>query len=93
MSVPAGFGPWWESAVKSPVSQTAARVQVDVRTLLQDAMLYSPQVTAIQTEPEVQYRVITQEEAKFDWSTFLEATYDDLNDPVGNDLTTGNGQD
>ncbi len=92
-SVPAGFTPWWNASVKSPVSPVASTLQVDVRTLLQDAMLYSPQVTAIKTEPEVQYRVITQEEAKFDWTTFLEATYDDLNDPVGNDLTTGNGED
>jgi len=92
-AVPAGYGPWWDTAVKHPVNQSTTTLAVDVRTLLQDAMLYSPQVTAIKTEPEVQYRVITQEEAKFDWTAFLEATYDNLNDPVGNDLTTGNGQD
>ncbi|MCP4788084.1 MAG: TolC family protein [Fuerstiella sp.] len=55
-------------------------------------MLYSPQVIAIQTEPEVQYRVVTQEAAKFDWTAFLETTYDDLNDPIGNTLTTANGE-
>ena len=92
-AIPPGYEPWWNSAVKHPVNQAATTLPVDVRTLLQDAMLYSPQVTAIKTEPEVQYRVITQEEARFDWTAFLEATYDNLNDPVGNDLTTGNGQD
>ena len=45
---------------------------------------------AIQTEPEVQYWVANQEAARFDWTTFLEATYSDLNDPVGNTLTLGN---
>ena len=56
-------------------------------------MLYSPQVNAIKAEPEVQYRVITQEAAKFDWTAFLETTYDDLNDPVRNTLTTATGED
>lgn len=66
---------------------------VDVSLLVQKAMQSSPQVLALQAEPEVQQRVVWQEEAAFDWRTFLETTYDDLNDPVGNALTTGNNAD
>lgn len=89
--LPPGFRPWWDATVRKSTGLAKTSVNVDVSKLLQDAMLYSPQVTAIQTEPEVQYRVVTQESAKFDWTAFLEATYDDLNDPIGNTLTTANG--
>jgi outer membrane protein TolC len=89
--LPPGFTPWWDSTVRHSTGLAKTSVDVDVSKLLQDAMLYSPQVIAIQTEPEVQYRVVTHESAKFDWTAFLEATYDDLNDPIGNTLTTANG--
>lgn len=92
-SIPMGYVPWWDMSVRQSTDMSANSIPVDVSSLLRDAMLYSPQVTAIKAEPEVQHRVIIQESAEFDWTVFLDATYDDLNDPVGNELTTGNGQD
>ncbi|APZ90974.1 Outer membrane efflux protein [Fuerstiella marisgermanici] len=91
--LPPGFKPWWDFNVSQPTGHAPSSIAVEVGSLLQNALLYSPQVSAIQTEPEVQYRVITQEAAAFDWTAFLETKYDDLNDPVGNTLTTGNGED
>lgn len=91
--MPAEFKPWWDAIVRQPVNPRAATMQVNVSNLLQDALLYSPQIVAIQTEPEVKYRVVTQEAARFDWTAFLETTYNDLNEPVGNELTTGTGDD
>lgn len=92
-AIPQGYVPWWDAIVRQSSGVSRNSMPVDVSQLLRDAMLYSPQVTAIKAEPEVQYRVITQEAAEFDWTVFLDATYDDLNDPVGNELTTGNGDD
>lgn len=91
--IPAGFTPWWDKVVQRSLGVHASSHSVNVSSLLQDALEHSPQVVAIKTEPEIQYRVVTQEAAKFDWTAFLEATYDDLNDPVGSDLATGNGED
>ena len=92
-AMPTAFRPWWDSIVRQAVNPRAATMEVNVSSLIQDALLYSPQVVAIQAEPEVQYRIITQEAARFDWTAFLETTYNDLNDPVGNELTTGTGED
>lgn len=92
-SIPGEFRPWWDPIVRQSAGIAPSSIPVDVGRLLQDALLFSPQVTAIKAEPEVQYRVITQEAARFDWSVFLDATYDDLNDPIGNALTTDNGAD
>lgn len=91
--LPPGFAPWWDASVRQSTGPGGTSLPVDVGALLQDALLHSPQVNAIKAEPEVQYRVITQEAAKFDWTAFLETTYDDLNDPVGNTLTTATGED
>lgn len=91
--LPPGFSPWWDQSVQQSTGPAGNSIPVDVGTLMQDALSHSPQVNAIKAEPEVQYRVITQEAAKFDWTAFLEATYDDLNDPVGNTLTTATGED
>ncbi|MEZ6061184.1 MAG: TolC family protein [Planctomycetaceae bacterium] len=91
--VPATYSPWWDNAVRSGTGLTSSTLPVDMSMLLQDALLYSPQVLAIKAEPEVLYRVIGQEVANFDWSTFLSGVYSNLNDPVGNTLTLGpNGQ-
>ncbi|MEZ6126458.1 MAG: TolC family protein [Planctomycetaceae bacterium] len=91
--IPAGFAPWWDHPVRQGSGNSGQMLPVDVSMLLQDALLYSPQVMAIRAEPEVQYRVVTQEAAKFDWTAFLENTYDNLNDPVGNTLTVGGNGD
>lgn len=92
-AMPSDFRPWWDQIVRQPLNSRAATMQVNVSNLLQDALLYSPQVVAIQAEPEVKYRLVTQEAARFDWTAFLESTYNDLNDPVGNELTTGTNED
>lgn len=89
-AMPPDFRPWWDSLVTSRMGIAPVTLPVEVGTLVQRAMLTSPQILALQAEPEVAQRVVWQEEAAFDWRTFLETTYDGLNDPVGNTLTTGN---
>ena len=80
---------WWDGPVRAATGMAPNAVPVRLESLVQEAMLYSPQVLAIKTEPHVQYHVVGQEEARFDWSVFLEATFDDLKDPVGNTLALG----
>ncbi|MBL8815467.1 MAG: TolC family protein [Planctomyces sp.] len=91
--LPPELSVWWDDLVLQHLGIAPNSASVDVGTLVQNAMLYSPQVLALQAEPEVQQRIVLQEEAAFDWRSFLETTYDDLNDPVGNTLTTGNNDD
>ncbi|MCA9034039.1 MAG: TolC family protein [Planctomycetaceae bacterium] len=91
--MPIEFRPWWDSLVRNHMGIAPTPMTVDAAGLVRQAMLYSPQILALQAEPEVQQRIVWQEEAQFDWRTFLETTYDDLNDPVGNRLTTGDLSD
>ena len=80
---------WWDLPVRESTGMAPNVVPVTLEGLVQKAMLFSPQVLAVKTEPHVQYHVVGQEEARFDWAVFLETTFDDFKDPVGNTLTLG----
>lgn len=80
---------WWDGLVRSSTGMAPQSVPVRLADLVQKSLFYSPQVLAIKTEPHVQYHVVGQQEARFDWSVFLETTWDDLKDPVGNELALG----
>lgn len=90
VQLPRDFTAWWDPLVKQQAGLAPAGLPVDVTSLVQQALVHSPKVQVLQADPEVQLRVVKQEEAVFDWRAFLDTKYDDLNDPVGNTLTTGN---
>lgn len=90
VQLPRDFTAWWDPLVKQQAGLAPTGLPVDVTSLVQQALVHSPKVQVLQADPEVQLRVVKQEEAVFDWRAFLDTKYDDLNDPVGNTLTTGN---
>ncbi len=90
VELPADFAPWWDAVINQPMrAGTATSQQVGVESLTMAALEHSPQVTAIRIDPAIREAVICEEQAFFDWTAFLDTTYDDKNDPVGNTLTTG----
>jgi len=88
--MPENFAAWWDGMVQQRAGIAPRTLAVDVTSLVQQALVHSPKVQVLQADPEVQQRVVKQEEAVFDWRAFLDSKYDDLNDPIGNTLTTGN---
>jgi outer membrane protein TolC len=88
--LPNDFVAWWDPLVRESAGLAPNTVPVEVATLVQQALAHAPQVQVLQADPEVQYTIVSQEEAAFDWRAFLDAKYSDLNDPIGNTLTTGN---
>ena len=87
-SIPPTFEPWW-GAMLGQSLRSRESLPVDVSGLVLAALQHSPMVSAIELTPEIRRTAIFEEEAAFDWATFLETTYDDVNEPVGNTLTTG----
>lgn len=88
--IPLNFSPWWESRIAVPTQPSSIAVGVD--DLLQAALAYSPNIRAISIEPSIRDSYLFEEGAAFDWRAFLENGYSDKNDPVGNQLTTGNSE-
>lgn len=91
VQLPGDFIAWWDPLVRQSAGLATQTLPVEVATLVQQALANAPQVQVLQSNPEVQYAIVRQEEATFDWRSFLDAKYSDLNDPVGNTLTIGPG--
>ncbi len=91
VQLPGDFVAWWDPLVRQSAGLAPQTLPVEVATLVQQALANAPQVQALQADPEVQYTIVRQEEAAFDWRSFLDAKYSDLSDPVGNTLTIGSG--
>lgn len=85
--------PWWDASIKQPISQSEDSIPVDIGSLTVGALQHSSFVKVISADPSIRQAELLQEQAAFDWRAFLETTYNDANDPVGNDLTTGNDAD
>ncbi|MDB2685701.1 TolC family protein [Mariniblastus sp.] len=88
--LPRGFTPWWAQQNQNPLGLKASPIQVSLDSLLHRALTSSPHIQVAATQPHIRQAVLLEESSRFDWLAYLESTYDDQNDPVGNTLTTGN---
>ncbi len=92
-AIPPEYVPWWLNFVRSASGPNADELPVSLDTLLQSALQHSPFIQIAATEPHIRQSTVFEEAAQFDWRTFLETNYNDTNDPIGNELTTGNNAD
>lgn len=87
------YGAWWDELVTRRAGIAEQVMPIRVGALIQQALVSSPHVQVAATEPHIQNTILVEEQSKFDWRAFLETQYDNLNDPIGNTLTTGNNDD
>lgn len=92
-TIPDDFVPWWQAYVTRPSDANAEPIWVGVDGLVDSALAYSPYVKGLFMEPHIRDAIVVEEYGSFDWTTFLESTFKDLNEPIGNTLTTGNNED
>ena len=92
-SIPAGYTPWWFAPVTQAVNAPERELAVSLDVLIHTALVHSPHIQIAATEPHIRQTNVYEEDAQFDWAKFLETKYDDTNDPIGNELTTGNNED
>lgn len=88
-SLPGDMTTWWTDTIPRPLRPSKPSMPIDVQSLVLTALQHSPDILAYQLDPEITRKGICEEQAAFDWTAFSELTYDDVNDPVGNTLTTG----
>ena len=87
---PAWFRPWWNQQVVKPIGAMQKGMSVSINALISRSLIYSPHIQVAATEPHIRQTVMFEESAGFDWTTFVESKFTDTNDPIGNELTTGN---
>ncbi len=84
------FGMWWQDAISTPMGFARETMPIDIAGITQTALMSSPLVKAILTEPCIRRSDLVIADAEFDSLAFVEAKYADTNEPVGSELTTGN---
>ena len=87
------YSTWWDELMQQAAGLAQTPAQIHVDALIQSALTHSPHVQVAATLPHIKRTFIAEEDAAFDWTAFLENRFDDLNDPIGNTLTTGNNDD
>lgn len=80
---------WWHHDMQMRRRSGTPAIKVSIHDLITRALKSSAQVQAIQDAPLIQETSIIEASSAFDWTAFWDATWDDLNDPVGSTLTTG----
>lgn len=85
--------PWWSEEVLKPLSRGGASLPLRIDEVIDQALRHSSYVYVLGADPKIRRTVLVEEQAAFDWRAFLETTYKDTNDPIGNVLTTGNSDD
>ena len=80
---------WWEASVQQPFRWSPAAKPISLDSVLLGAMSHSAQIRVIQQTPLIRQTAITEAQAGFDWSSFVESQWTDTSEPVGNRLTTG----
>jgi outer membrane protein TolC len=83
------FGMWWQKAASEPLGLSTESLAVDVAGLTQTALISSPFVQSILTEPQIRRNDLVIADSEFDSLAFVEAKFADKNEPIGSTLTTG----
>jgi len=63
---------------------------IDLASLIDQALVSSPQIAAFLTTPRVSRQEIIIADSEFDSRAFIDARFSDISDPIGSQLTTGN---
>ena len=82
---------WWESLVSRPVRDTDPNLTLSLEEALIRALQYGKQVKVFSELPLIRETAIIEADAAFDWNKFIDARWDDTNEPIGNSLTAGPG--
>ena len=84
---------WWTSAVQKRIRRCEHVQLVMVENLLMRALKHSSQIRVFSELPLIRETAISEADSAFDWNSFLDGRWDDLDDPVGNTLTVGGNGD
>jgi outer membrane protein TolC len=85
--------PWWRSHAERPMDPQRQAVPAGVNDLIRMTLENSAQVQVYQKTPQIRETAVTQAAASFDWTQFMDATWNDINEPVGSSLTVGGNGD
>ncbi len=80
---------WWAHQIHQPQLQGRQQLVTTLDEVIFMALRAAPQIQVLNTQPQIQQAALNEAQADFDWSTFVNSTWNDTNDPIGSTLTVG----
>jgi len=81
---------WWDRHVTNQQRRTAQPLPTDIHSLMYLALKYSNEIRIAAENPVIRQTAITEADSNFDWVRYLNTSLNDTNEPISNQLTTGN---
>jgi outer membrane protein TolC len=88
-AVPADFVPWWQAVIAQPLRSSSEPLSLSLDNALLGTLIHSPQVRVVADTPLLRRAQYCEQQAAFDYKTFMDSKFTDTSDPVGNILVTG----
>lgn len=89
--VPAVQPGWWDQVIADALRPNARTLPLTLEQTLLRTLQHSAQVRVFSDLPLIRETAITEADAAFDWTAFMESRWNDLSDPIGSTLTAGPG--
>ena len=80
---------WWDAAVHKPLWNNTIGYDTRLDDLVGRTLQCSLEVKAASQQVLISQTMVEESCSIFDWATFLETKWKDLDEPVGNELITG----
>ena len=79
---------WWDQHVSGSLREQQP-LPADIHTLLYLALQHSNQIKIAKRDPLIRQTAILESDSRFDWVQYLNASWEDSTEPIGNSLTAG----
>ena len=79
---------WWDNHVTNSLRDQQP-LPADVHTLLYLALQHSNQIKIAKRDPLIRETAVQEADSRFDWVRFLDTSFRDTSEPIGNSLTAG----
>ena len=80
---------WWDQHVASAQRDELPNLGMDLHSLMYLALKYSNQIRIASEDPLIRQTAIQEADANFDWSRYINTSWNDTNEPVSNSLIAG----
>ena len=77
---------WWQAASQELLLETGPPQSLELNSALAFAIQLAPELQVLRADQAIAEQFLRQQEARFDWNTFLQSSWDQDSNPVGSIL-------
>lgn len=86
---PESGGTWWDATIAQQFWPERQVQLASIDTVVFSALQNSAQIQILNDRPHIEETFVQQREADFDWSAFVDASWNSIDEPIRSELQTG----